>query len=75
MTLDMFWLAIGKEYPEIAASAVAVLLPFSTTYLCELSFSSLTFIKKNTHTHRERLSSVDQGLRVSLSKVPGYCVQ
>ena len=64
MELDRFWISLEKEYPVASSSAVAILLPFSTTYLCELSFSSLTYIKNK---YRERLRTVDQELRVCLS--------
>jgi hypothetical protein len=49
------------EYPAIAEEAVSTLIPFSTTYLCELGFPELTNIKNKK---RERLLSVEQEMRV-----------
>ncbi|XP_023226698.1 zinc finger BED domain-containing protein 5-like [Centruroides sculpturatus] len=37
--LDTFWLTVRSEYPAISEMAVNMLLPFSTTYLCELGFT------------------------------------
>ncbi|XP_073711484.1 SCAN domain-containing protein 3-like [Misgurnus anguillicaudatus] len=37
--LGSFWIAVSKEYPCLALRAVKLLLPFTTTYLCESGFS------------------------------------
>ena len=33
--LVTFWLAMRNNYPQLAYNALQVLLPFSSTYLCE----------------------------------------
>ncbi|KAL7385184.1 hypothetical protein ABVT39_017197 [Epinephelus coioides] len=66
LPLDQFWLASASEYPNISHHAIEQLLLFPTTYLCELAFSTLVYMKNN---RRSRLS-VEQDLRVALSSVP-----
>jgi hypothetical protein len=39
--IDVFWIKRKAEYPELAREALKVLVPFATSYLCELTFSSL----------------------------------
>ncbi|XP_071399292.1 SCAN domain-containing protein 3-like [Centroberyx affinis] len=58
-----FWPSVEQEYPELAAVAMQVLLPFPTTYLCESSFSALTSMKTK---YRARME-VENDLRVCLS--------
>ncbi|KOC62786.1 SCAN domain-containing protein 3, partial [Habropoda laboriosa] len=47
MPLADFWISVKKEYPQISVKVVPILLPFSTTYLCEQSFSTLVLIKND----------------------------
>ncbi len=69
VSLDMFWLSIKAEFPLVAAKVLSILLQFSTSYLCEQAFSCLTNIKSKS---RNRLLSVEEELRVCLSKIrPG----
>jgi len=64
--LDIFWIQLRDEYPNIAKKALIILLQFATSYLCEVGFSTLTNIKTK---RRERLLSVDQEMRVCLSTI------
>ncbi len=66
VSLDKFWISAKQEYPAISVKALDVLLQFSTSYLCEQAFSCLTVIKSKS---RNRLLSVEEELRVCLSKV------
>ncbi|VVC45160.1 Hypothetical protein CINCED_3A002606 [Cinara cedri] len=42
MTLNTFWIYAQAEFPEISIKAITILLPFSTSYLCEQGFSAVT---------------------------------
>ena len=43
--LNYFWLSVQTEFPILAELAMAILLPFATTSLCEMAFSVMTNIK------------------------------
>jgi hypothetical protein len=61
-----FWIYVCSEYPAIASKALSILLPFSTSYLCEVAFSTMKIMKMK---HRTRLQSLGDELRVSLSTI------
>ncbi|KAF7646612.1 hypothetical protein LDENG_00184840 [Lucifuga dentata] len=44
-TLTQFWCEVGREYPDLAEHAIKELLPFGSTYLCEVTFSAMAHIK------------------------------
>ncbi|KAJ4920278.1 hypothetical protein JOQ06_024417 [Pogonophryne albipinna] len=50
--LTQFWCGVEKEYPELGKHALNELLPFGSTYLCEVTLSAMTHIKTK---HRNRL--------------------
>ncbi|KAK9958613.1 hypothetical protein ABG768_025346 [Culter alburnus] len=52
-SLTQFWCNAEKEYPDIGKCALYELLPFGSTYLCEVTFSAMTHIKTK---QRNRLS-------------------
>lgn len=64
--IETFWISIQNEYPALAKKALSVLLQFSTSYVCELGFSTLNNIK---HKKRERLRSTEEDMRVCLSHI------
>jgi hypothetical protein len=55
-----------EEYPVIVNMTIRILLPFSTTYLCEFRSSKLTETKT---LKGERLRTVDKEIVVALSSV------
>ena len=64
-SLTEFWISVEKEYPGLSEAAMIVLLPFGTTYLCEMTFSALSYIKNK---YRSRLE-VEDNLRVAVSHI------
>lgn len=64
-TLPVFWIKVMAEYPEIATTALKTLLPFPTSYLCEVGFSAVTATKTKL---RSRLD-ISNTLWVALSPI------
>lgn len=64
-TLDEFWLKMQAEYSALSRKAVNKLLPFTTTYLCETAFSTMSIIKTK---HRNRLDA-DDAVTLAISKI------
>lgn len=60
-----FWICVGKEQKELSSTAVKFFVGFSTTYLCEKGFSSLTYVKSK---YRNKLN-VEDDLRLHLTKL------
>ncbi|GFQ91484.1 SCAN domain-containing protein 3 [Trichonephila clavata] len=64
-TLPVFWIKVMVEYREIATTSLKSLLPFPTTYLCEVGFSAVT----STKTRQRNKLDISNTLRVSLSPI------
>ena len=64
--IDTFWISIQKEFPALAEKVLLVFLQFSTSYLCELGFTTLNNIKNR---RRERLRSTEEEMRVCFSNI------
>ncbi|XP_040297427.1 zinc finger BED domain-containing protein 5-like [Bufo bufo] len=62
-TLSEFWLSVEKQYPLLGQRAVHILLPFVTSYLCEIGFSAVAALKSK---YRSRLH-IEKELRVAVS--------
>ena len=45
LSLSAFWIKIKEDFPLISQKSILLLLPFTTTSLCELGFSVLTQLK------------------------------
>ena len=63
--LDEFWLSVKESNQVIGEKALALLLPFPTSYLCETGFSSVAVLKSK---YRNRLS-IEADLRVAISNI------
>ena len=51
-TLAAFWIGAEKDYPLLGKRALTILLPFATSYLCEVGSSAVASIKTK---HRSKL--------------------
>src|SRR5699024_286764 len=40
LELSTFWISLQNQYPELSMKALRSLLPFGSSYLCEIAFSS-----------------------------------
>ena len=65
-SLTEFWCEVEKEYPELGKCALNELLPFGSTYMCEVTFSALTHIKTK---QRNRLN-VESSLAAAVATLP-----
>ncbi|GFX79334.1 zinc finger BED domain-containing protein 5 [Trichonephila clavipes] len=60
-----FWAEVDDEFSELKTKAFRILLPFSTSYLCETGFSAVADLKTK---YRSQLN-IEKELRVSISNI------
>ncbi len=65
-TLEEFWLSVATEYTALSKAATDILFPFASTYMCEKTFSALTYMKNK---YRSRLLRVESDLCVAVSNI------
>ena len=61
--LKKFWIKMQRCYPRLGIHALNILVPFSSTYLCECGFSVLLTIKSKA----QNLLAVKSDIRCALS--------
>ena len=66
LSICEFWARVCFSYPRIGKECIKVLLPFSSTYLCEVEFFSLVAMKTKA---RNRLD-VENGICCALASSP-----
>ncbi|GFW88501.1 protein FAM200B [Trichonephila clavipes] len=64
-TLFQFWAEVDDKFSELKTKAFRILLPFSTSYLCETGFSAVAALKTK---YRSQLI-IEKELRVSISNI------
>ncbi|XP_068227640.1 zinc finger BED domain-containing protein 5-like [Palaemon carinicauda] len=64
-SLANIWAQVQPEYPGLAEMALKHLMPFSTTYNCEIGFSTLVDLK----TKKRNRINVEPDLRLKLSRL------
>ncbi|GFV84333.1 zinc finger BED domain-containing protein 5 [Trichonephila clavipes] len=64
-TLFQFWAEVDDEFSELKTKAFRILIPFSTSYLCETGFSAVAALKTK---YRSQLN-IEKELRVSISNI------
>ena len=55
---------LGNEYLNLSERALKVLIPFATTYRCEVGFSTMIVIKTKT---RNRMIYINDDMRCAIS--------
>lgn len=60
---EEFWISVQTKFKTISEKSIKIVLQFSTSYLCELGFATLTNIKTKK---QERLTNIEEEMRVAI---------
>lgn len=66
LELSEIWIKIKNEYSSLSRKALLFLIPYTTTYLCAIDFSSMLVLKNK---FRNKLN-LDPNLRLILKTEP-----
>jgi hypothetical protein len=68
-SLTEFWVGAEEEHPHLGKKTTNILLPFTTSYLCETGFSGVAVLK----TKYRSMLNIESDLRVAISRLqPRY---
>ena len=67
--LEEFWLKMQHCYPRIGIQALNILVPFSSTYLCECGFSALLTIKSKARNRLHVQFDIRRALSTTLPDI------
>lgn len=56
--LIQFWLSVQQTFPTLCTEALKVLLPFSSSYICEMGFTAMVGIKNKFHNKLQLSNSL-----------------
>jgi hypothetical protein len=65
--IGQFWIKVQNEYTRLEEEVLKVLIPFSTTYLCENRFSTMRTIRSKTRNRLEFSSAMIISLTKSIT--------
>ena len=67
--LNIFWISRLQDIPTLASQAVQILIGFSTTYLCEQTFSTVLGMKTKKHNRLNVSSDARVALPVTKPRI------
>ena len=75
MDVKQFWCEQISAYPSLAMNAMNVLVPFTTTYLCETGFSALLNLKSKWRNRFDVSDDMQVALSVTVPRFHALIAQ